>query len=216
MHARAFSHISLIATPWILAHQAPLSIKFSRHEYWSELLFPLPEDLSNPGIEPASPASAGGFFTTEPSGKPPFIPSSIKYWLWTGCVSSWGNSKEQSRVEHPRDYPAMSTLKAPCVPGFLVSSGCLSSKTTSSAVQTHPCSTMRLLSPSTQHPRRQSSTSRGCWVLVSSTGRKVRVAWKLLNRIAACILKTPGGQRDATTEIMNCGHRILLPPCWLP
>ena len=42
---------------------------FSRQEYWSELPFPSPGDLPDPGIELASPALAGGFFTTEPPGK---------------------------------------------------------------------------------------------------------------------------------------------------
>ena len=57
------------AAPWIVAHQAPLSMAFSRQEYWNGLPFPSPGDLPDPGIEPASPASralAGGFFTTEP------------------------------------------------------------------------------------------------------------------------------------------------------
>ena len=47
--------------------------KFPRQEYWSELPFPSPGDLSNPGIEPTSPVSfarAGKFFTAEPPGKP--------------------------------------------------------------------------------------------------------------------------------------------------
>ena len=62
-------------TPWTVAHQAPLSIGLSRQEYWSKLLFPPPGDLPNPGIKPKSPVSlslalAGGFFTTEPAGKP--------------------------------------------------------------------------------------------------------------------------------------------------
>ena len=42
------------ATPWTVAHQAPLSMKFSRQEYWSGLSFPTPGDLPNRGIEPAS------------------------------------------------------------------------------------------------------------------------------------------------------------------
>ena len=57
--------------------QAPLSIEFSRQEYWSGLPFPLPGYLPNPGIKPAiepeslvSPALAGRFFTTVPPGKP--------------------------------------------------------------------------------------------------------------------------------------------------
>ena len=55
-----------------VAHQAPLSMGFSRQEYWSGLPFPSPGDFPNPGIEPASlvsPASAGKFLTTEPPRK---------------------------------------------------------------------------------------------------------------------------------------------------
>ena len=44
------------ATPWTVAHQATLSMRFPRQEYWSALPFPSPEDLPDPGIEPASPA----------------------------------------------------------------------------------------------------------------------------------------------------------------
>jgi len=50
--------------------QAPLSTGFPRQEYWSGLPFPSPGDLSDPEIEPTSPVLAGGFFTTEPPGKP--------------------------------------------------------------------------------------------------------------------------------------------------
>ena len=57
-------------TPWTVAHQALLSMGFSRQEYWSGLPFPSAEDLPNPGIEPASPELAGGFFTTETPRKP--------------------------------------------------------------------------------------------------------------------------------------------------
>ena len=58
------------ATPWAIAHQAPLSMEFPRQEYWSGLLFPAPEDLLDRGLEPAPPALAGRFFTLEPPGKP--------------------------------------------------------------------------------------------------------------------------------------------------
>ena len=67
------SHVRLFATLWTLAHQAPLSMGFSRLEYWSGLPFLTPGDLPNPGIETTSLASsalAGGFFTTEPLGQP--------------------------------------------------------------------------------------------------------------------------------------------------
>ena len=57
-------------TLWTVARQASLSTRFSKQEYWSELPFPSLEDLSNPGIKSSSPALAGGFFTTEPPGKP--------------------------------------------------------------------------------------------------------------------------------------------------
>ena len=50
----------------LLPPQAPLSMEFSSQEYWSGLPFPFPGHLPNPGIEPTSPAMAGGFFTTEP------------------------------------------------------------------------------------------------------------------------------------------------------
>ena len=53
-------------TPWTVAHQAPLSMGFSRQEYWNGLPFPSPGDLPDPGIEPESPALAGRFFTAEP------------------------------------------------------------------------------------------------------------------------------------------------------
>ena len=52
-----------------VANQAPLSMEFLRQEYWNGLLFASPGDLPSPGTEPASPALAGGFFTTEPPGK---------------------------------------------------------------------------------------------------------------------------------------------------
>ena len=48
--------VRLFATPWTVAHQAPLSMKFSRQEYWSGLPYPPPGDLPDPGIEPSSPA----------------------------------------------------------------------------------------------------------------------------------------------------------------
>ena len=62
-----FSRLQLFATLWTIAHQAPLSMRFPRNEYFSGLPCPPPEDLSDPGIEPTSlksPALAGGFITT--------------------------------------------------------------------------------------------------------------------------------------------------------
>ena len=65
-----FSPSRSSVTPWTVAHPAPLSMGFSRQESWSGLPFPSPRDLPYPAIEPGSPALAGGFFTTEPQGKP--------------------------------------------------------------------------------------------------------------------------------------------------
>ena len=62
-----------LCDPCAIAHQGPLSIKFSRQEHWSGLPFPSPEDLPDPGIKstsPASPALAGRIFTVELPGKP--------------------------------------------------------------------------------------------------------------------------------------------------
>ena len=61
-----FSRVQLFVTPWTVAHLAPLSMGFSRQEYWSWLLCPPSEDLTNPGIELVSAyvsCIAGGFFT---------------------------------------------------------------------------------------------------------------------------------------------------------
>ena len=58
-------------TPWTVAHQAPLSMDFSRKKHWNGLSFPSPRDLPDPGIKPASPTLAGRFSPTAPPGKPP-------------------------------------------------------------------------------------------------------------------------------------------------
>ena len=77
-------------TLWTIAHQAPLSLGFSRQEYWSGLPCPPPGDLPNPGINPASltsPALAGRFFTSGAT--------------WNGEGN--GNPLQYSCLENPRD-----------------------------------------------------------------------------------------------------------------
>ena len=54
-----------LATPWTVARQAPLSMRFSRQEYWSGLPFPSPGDLPDPGIKPGYPALQADSFPTE-------------------------------------------------------------------------------------------------------------------------------------------------------
>ena len=69
-----FSHAvaSDSATPWTVAHQVPLSMEFSRQEYWSGVPFHPPGDLPEPGIKPVSPACpalAGGSLQIRPGKK---------------------------------------------------------------------------------------------------------------------------------------------------
>ena len=61
------------ATPWTLAHQAPLCMGFPRQEYWSGLPSPSLGNVPNPETETSSPTLTGRFFTTEPSWKPQII-----------------------------------------------------------------------------------------------------------------------------------------------
>ena len=61
--------VRLFATSWTAALQAPLSMGFSRQEYWSGLPFPSPGDLPNPGIKPESPVLQADALSSEPPGK---------------------------------------------------------------------------------------------------------------------------------------------------
>ena len=65
---KSLSRVWHFVTPWMVACQAPLSTGFSRQEYWSVLLFPSPEDLSNTGNEPHSPALQADSLPSEPPG----------------------------------------------------------------------------------------------------------------------------------------------------
>ena len=74
MHAKLLHSCLTLCNPMTVAHQAPLPMGFSRQEYWSGLPSPPPRDLPDPGIEPkslASPALAGGFFTTSATWEAP-------------------------------------------------------------------------------------------------------------------------------------------------
>ena len=67
---KSLSCVQLFVTLWTIARQAPLSMGFSRQEYWSGLPFPSPGDLPNPGIEPRSPILQADALSSEPPGKP--------------------------------------------------------------------------------------------------------------------------------------------------
>ena len=58
-----------LATPWTVAYQAPLSMGFSRQEYWNGLPFPSPEELSDPGIKPGSSSLQAGSLLSELQGR---------------------------------------------------------------------------------------------------------------------------------------------------
>ena len=68
MRVKSLSRVQLFAIPWTVAHQAPLSMGFSRQEYWSGLSFPSPGGLPNPGMEPRSPALQADALTSESPG----------------------------------------------------------------------------------------------------------------------------------------------------
>ena len=88
---------TILTTPWTVAHQAPLSMGFSRQESWSGLPFPSPGDLPNRGIEPRSPALQADFLLSELQGKPLQKSHSImSSSLWPHRLYSSWNSPGQN------------------------------------------------------------------------------------------------------------------------
>ena len=73
MKVKSLSRVQLFATLWTVAHHAPLSMGFSRQEYWSGLPFPSPGDLPNPGMELWSPTLQADSLPSEPPGNPYII-----------------------------------------------------------------------------------------------------------------------------------------------
>ena len=95
--------------------QSPLSLEFPRQTYWNGLLFPSPGGLLDPGIEPASPALAGRFFTTEPPGKPTYtyiehlilrIPLDIQVQMLTKQwdILDWRGLEQRYKTGHCKIY----------------------------------------------------------------------------------------------------------------
>ena len=78
VRAKLLSRVSLFATLWTVAHQAPLSTGFPRQQYWSGLPRPSPGDLTDSGIEPVPPALQADSLLSEPPGKPELDPGSPK------------------------------------------------------------------------------------------------------------------------------------------
>ena len=117
-----FSRVRLFATRWTVAHQAPLSMWFSRQEYWSAFLWPPPGHLPDPGIESpylASPTLAGGFFTTSTTCKKtleipldskeikPVNPKGSQPWIFIGRT----DAKAKVPILWPTDAKSQRTAK---------------------------------------------------------------------------------------------------------
>ena len=73
-----FNHVQLFATPWTVAHQAPVVMEFPRQEYWSGLPFPSPGDLPDPGIEPTFPALQADSLPLSHQGSPYRLITTLK------------------------------------------------------------------------------------------------------------------------------------------
>ena len=93
----ACSVVSDSATPWTVTHLVPLFMELSKQEQWSRLSFPTPGDLPDPGIQPASPALAGGFFITMPPGKSMSLYLYIIIYIRTVLTSEEEGRREKNR-----------------------------------------------------------------------------------------------------------------------
>ena len=98
------SHFQLFATPWTVAHQAPLSIGFPRQEYWSGLLFASPGDLPDPRIKPislVSPALQAGSLPLAP-------PRKLSGYKWGGFTEEEGRGRFKTEYQ---DLDKVSTVE---------------------------------------------------------------------------------------------------------
>ena len=131
---KSFSCVWHLATPWTVAYQDPLSMGFSRQEYWSGLPFPSPGDLPNPGIKPASLTSlalAGEFFTSSATWEaqkkvkllsrvqlcnPMYcsLPGSSVHGIFQARVLEWVAISFSSRSSQPRDLTRVSHTAGRC------------------------------------------------------------------------------------------------------
>ena len=123
----AASHAALIifATPWTVACQAPLSMGFSRQEYWNELPCPPPGDLSNPVIEPKklmSSVLAGRFFVTSTTWEAPsYQKVRRKFFLRLCRTDSW--SPEYLQILKWIVLGALKIGKILCLPHVKITGG---------------------------------------------------------------------------------------------
>ena len=107
------SCVQLFATPWTIAHQAPLSMGFSRQEYWSGLPFPSPGDLPDPELELGSPELQADSLPLSHQGSPG-LP--IKTLLWLLPTPVWSTRRSRSAFSQLRQS-SCSTVRATAGPG---------------------------------------------------------------------------------------------------
>ena len=86
-----FSRVWVSVTLWAVAHQAPLSVGFSRQKYWSGLPCPSQGDLSDPGIKPVSPAFVGWFFSTWEAPRKRMHPTQSELSTKAPCLRAWAH-----------------------------------------------------------------------------------------------------------------------------
>ena len=113
VYAESLSHVWLFVTPWTVAHQAPLSMGFSRLECWSGWPCPPPGDLPNPGIEPGSPTLQADSLPSEPPGKPWLLSKFVGYRNACSPIPSPGDFSD-SGIE-----PGSPALQADSLPAEL-------------------------------------------------------------------------------------------------
>ena len=112
---KLLSRVWISATPWTVVHQAPLSMEFSKQEYWSGLPFLSPGYLTDPGIEPSSPALQADSSPSGPLGKPYQLRTISNFkcefedlqalflwrlWVWK---ASWRRSWQSAPIFLPRE-----------------------------------------------------------------------------------------------------------------
>ena len=102
---KSLSRVWAFATPWTVACQVPLSMGFSRQEYWSGLLFPSPGDLPGPGIEPGSPTLQADSLLSESPGNP--YTQGICY-LHLFLIGICSSGAQRKRVEETMEQSASS------------------------------------------------------------------------------------------------------------
>ena len=105
------SRIQLFMTPWTIAHLAPLSVEFSRQEYWCGLPFPSPGDLPVPVTEPGSPALQADSLLDAPPGKPVVVHSiscaqSFSY-VWLSATPWTVSHQAPLSMEFPGKNPGV-------------------------------------------------------------------------------------------------------------